>query len=384
MNNIPTLNQLYNQIIADFESSGAFDITIPVFGKNFLRGLAMVQAAKLKIYYLLIGKVQKNIFADTADSEANGGTLERFGRVKLNRNPFAAIAGVYDVEVTGLIGSTIQASTTFKSDDNSLNGGYLFVLDETFILTSTTDTISLRALTSGLESRLIVGDTLTSTQPISGVNSQVEVTAITTIPQSAETIEEYRRKTLEAYRLEPQGGSGADYRLWAFEVQGVKQAYPYATSGFNNEIDLFIEAIDGDGVPTNDLLDDVRDNIELPTSTRPARKPLGIFQINYLPIETWDIDIVINDFVDLTTEIEEEIEEAIIDVISQIRPFVSSVDILSERNDIISKNIIIQTILNTRSGSVFGAIDLSVNGNPVTSSQFLFGRIPLFNSLTFA
>ena len=83
---IPTLKELYDQVLSDLETQ--YSISIPLFGKNFLRALAMVQAAKLKIFYLAVANLQKNIFVDTADPEASGGTLERFGRVKLGRNPF--------------------------------------------------------------------------------------------------------------------------------------------------------------------------------------------------------------------------------------------------------------------------------------------------------
>jgi hypothetical protein len=76
---IPTLAELESQIINDLESK--YGSNIPSFGKVFLRVLAKVQAAKLKLYYLAIGELQKNIFIDTATPEALGGTLERFVRI---------------------------------------------------------------------------------------------------------------------------------------------------------------------------------------------------------------------------------------------------------------------------------------------------------------
>src|SRR4051812_1989999 len=118
---IPTLVELYNAIKSDLETE--FGATIPVVGKSFLRVFAACQAAKLKLYYLTVGKLQKNIFVDTADPESLGGTLERFGRVKLGRNPFPAQAGQYKIGVSGSIGAVIKSSTTFKSDDNSLSPG---------------------------------------------------------------------------------------------------------------------------------------------------------------------------------------------------------------------------------------------------------------------
>ena len=102
MINIKTTSELYTSILADIEAE--FGISISLTGKVFLRAMAAVQAAKLRIFYLALGKVQKNIFVDTADPAAQGGTLERFGSVKLNRYPTAATAGEYLVTVTGTSG----------------------------------------------------------------------------------------------------------------------------------------------------------------------------------------------------------------------------------------------------------------------------------------
>src|SRR5688500_5678547 len=226
---IPTLNQLYTSILNDLETE--FGTNIPLFGKNFLRALAAVQAAKLKLYYVALGGVQKNIFVDTADPESSGGTLERFGRIKLGRNPFPAQAGQYEVQVTGSVGATIPASSTFKSNDDSLNPGKLYVLDLAYMLIATTDTITVRALEAGTDSRVEVGDQLTATAPISGVNSLVEVTAESVAPLDAEGTEEYRGKAVEAYQLEPNGGAASDYRIWSFDVPGVARVYPYARTG---------------------------------------------------------------------------------------------------------------------------------------------------------
>src|ERR1700739_2834525 len=103
---IPTFSQLYNGILSDLQTQ--FGVNINPVGKSFLRILASVQAGKFKLYYLAIGNLQKNIFVDTADPEELGGTLQRFGRVKINRNPFQAIAGQYTVRLAGQAGATIN------------------------------------------------------------------------------------------------------------------------------------------------------------------------------------------------------------------------------------------------------------------------------------
>lgn len=389
---IPTLKELYDDIIDDIEAD--FGATIPLFGKSFIRVMAGVQAAKLKLFYLALGNVQKNIFVDTADRESKGGTLERFGRAKLGRDPFAAVAGVYTAEVTGSVAAVIPAGTTFKSDDDSANPGFIFRLDTEKTLTAGTDTISLRALTAGLDSQLEVGDTLTATAPIANVDETATVTVETTEPLAAEDIEEYRRKALAAYQLEPQGGAATDYRLWAADAQGVQEVYPYAKSGAANEINLYVEATtddssDGYGTPTSAILDAVEEVVELdPDTTKPinqrGRRPLAVFQIHYLPVSPKPIDIIIASYVDITAAKQASILAAITAAINEVRPFISGADVLSEKNDILDKNKIVATILEAVPGSIFGAITLKVDSVSVSTYTFSDGNIPYFNSIAYS
>jgi uncharacterized phage protein gp47/JayE len=386
MINIPTLQQLYNSILADLENE--YGITIPLFGKNSLRAQAAVQAGKLWIYYKLIGFLQKNIFADTADPEAIGGTLERFGRVKLGRNPFPAVAGQYSVLVTGTPGQTIPALTTFKSNDDSANPGLLYILDAPFTLTAGPDFITLRALTAGLDAELEIGNQLTVTTPLALIDPIVSVAVEVVQPLAAETIDEYRRKVLDAYRLEPQGGAGADYRIWAADVQGVFQSYPYAKIGFANEINLFVEATiadstDGKGTPTAGILQDVEDSIELPTASRPSRKPLAVYNIDYLPVTPKDIDITITGFVGLTAAIQTDIFNTIKAELDSVRPFVSSIDIVANKNDIFDTNKIISLIIEANPGSVFGAVQLEIDAVVFPTYTFTDGNIPFLNSVNY-
>jgi uncharacterized phage protein gp47/JayE len=391
MTRIPTILELYNDIINDLETE--MQVRIPLVGRYFLRALAMVQASKLKLYYLAIASVQKNIFVDTADSEADGGTLERFGRVKLNRNPFTAIQGQYTLEVVGSIGATIKSETTFKSNDENVNSGKLFILDADYTLTSTTDTITVRALEGGTNSKQFVGDKLSATAPIANVNKIGTITSETVEPLDAESLEDYRRKALESYRLEAQGGAGTDYRLWSYDAQGVEQTYPYATSGQSNEVTVYVEAeltasTDGKGTPSTPIQQAVLDVIEFdPDTTKPTnergRRPLGIFQVNILPITVKEVDIIIENYVGLTTQIATDIENALKTEVDKLRPFVSSCDILADKNDLLDNNKIIATILNAKSGASFGAITLKIDSVVTTSYVFAFGNIPHFNSVTF-
>ncbi len=382
---IPTIQQIYASVLADLEAE--FNVTIPVVGKSFLRGMAAVQAGKLWLSYKALGNVQKNTFVDTADPEAQGGTLERWGRVKLNRNPFPATSAQYTVQVTGTTGAIIPAQSTFKSDDSSQNPGKLFVLDVAFELDGVNQ-IVLRALESGLDSQLSISDTLTITAPVALVDALVTVVTETVEPQAAEDIEEYREKVIESFQLEAQGGAGADYRLWSGEVQGVDNSYPYAVSGQTGEVNLFIEATvadstDGFGTPSQALLDAVKENIEVPTADLPARKPLGTL-VNYLPVTPLEVNINIDSFADLTVDIETLITSAIESDLTEVRPFVDSIDILANKNDIFDVNNIISIILTARPGSVFGAVTLTVDGSTVNTYTFEGGEIPYLGTVSFS
>ncbi len=391
MRNIPTLNELYTDIISDLESQ--YSATISLVGKVFLRALAMVQAGKLKLFYLAIGLLQKNIFVDTADSESIGGTLERFGRIKLGRNPYPARAGVYVLTVTGSIGATIKASTTFKSDDTSLSPGFLFVIDNDYVLVATTDYITVRALTIGVESKLSLLDTLTSTSPIALVNNPVTVYSITTEPLAAEDIEAYRLAIINSYRLEAQGGAATDYRLWSSDAQGVRFVYPYAKSGAVCEVDLYIEATvadstDGKGTPSAQLLLDVEAVVDRSPDTsldanERGRRPLQVI-VHYLPVTIKTVDIVITGFTGITNDQKTVLLNAITDSVNLIRPFIDAADDLVNKNDTIDNNKIIGVITTQIPGSVFSSVTISVNGVVVSIYNFTLGNIPYLNSITYA
>jgi|SRR5690242_5314533 len=388
---IPTIAQLYDLILADLQAE--YGTSIPTFGKNFLRVVAAVQAGKMKLMYLAIGDLQKNIFVDTATPESAGGTLERFGRVKLNRNPFPAVAGQYTVSVTGTTGSVIPAQQQFKSDDTSTSPGILFILDVAKQLSAPTDTMLLRALTVGLGGRLSIGDTLTAVSPIAGVSSVVTVTVETVEPVAAEDLEDYRRKALDAYRQEPQGGAATDYRLWAADAQGVEQTYPYAKTGASNEINVYVEAttvdsVDGQGTPSAALLQRVSEVIEFdPDVSKPqserGRRPLGVLEVHVLPVTVRQIDITIPSYANLTAEIQLAIQDALEEMINNIRPFIPACDVIEEKNDILDVNKIISTILISQPGASFGTVQMEVDNFVTSSFQFTLGNIPHLNVVLF-
>lgn len=390
MQNIPTTVQINQAFISNIE--GQFGISLSTNSKSFLLSLCNTESAELKLLYLVLGYIQQNMAPDLAQSESVGGMLERYGRIKLGRNPYGAIAGSYQVQVAGSIGAVINGQVTFKSDDNSEHPGILYILDDPFALVTGTDTIVLRALTAGTEGSLNIGDTLTATSPIALVNSSVTVTGVSVQPLDAESLEAYRTALLKTYRLSPQGGSPADYRLWSQDAQGVANVYPYAASGLTNQVNLFIESIlsdstDGKGTPSALMLQAVEAVVNFnPDTTLPVlqrgRRPITVI-VNYLPVTPMQVDISIPSFVGITPAIESIILTAMTSYLSTIRPFVAAADVLSDKNDTLSVNGIIGVLSSVVPGSSYGSIMLKINGVQMDSYRFVLGNIPWLNQITY-
>lgn len=381
---LPTILQLTESILTDLETE--YGSTINEEGRAVLRAIAVVQAGKLKQYYLSLALLQKNIFVDTCDEE----TLKRFGIIKIGRYPFAAVAARYQITVTGTVGGVIPAETTFKSDDTSLSPGILYILDTAFTMTATSELITVRALTLGLDGELDIADTLTATAPIPLVNSSATVFSESVAPLAAETIESYREVVIASYRLETQGGSGGDYRIWSRDAQGVARVYPYAKTNAVSEVDLFIEAnapdsSDGKGTPTQAIIDAVESvvntnpDITLPDDER-GRRPLQVI-VNYIPVTVRLIDIIITGAVNFSLTEKAQILSELTSYVSGVRPYVASVDFVE--NDIIDNNNVTGVIVTTKPGAVFTSLTIKVNNVVVASYQFLLGNIPFLSSVTY-
>ena len=311
-----------------------------------------------------------------------GGTLERFGVVKLNRLPTPATAGIYKINVTGEIAATIAAGTTWKSLDSSTSPDHLFVNDASFVFTATSGIIEIRALDLGATARLEVADQLQVTAPIANVDSFADVATIETSPTEAESDEEYRDTVIQAYREEPQGGARVDYKAWARDVPGVRDSYPYVKDGEAGVIDLFVEAnpvdsTDGNGTPPQSILDDVEAEIE------PSKIPMGTFDINYLPVIPLAVDVEILNLSD--SSFLTPIKNALIPVLFEIRPFIDGADDPNDKN---KDKLYVSDVVNVVRGVIginatFDDVAVKVDSNLIVSFfQFEDDKIPFANTVT--
>jgi uncharacterized phage protein gp47/JayE len=402
MTTLPTLLDLFNGVISSMQVQ--FGAPLPLFGRSLLRGLAGSWSGQLKSVYNAVGNVQKNIWFDTADPESMGGTLERFGRIYLLRNPYPATQGQYTVAVTGDAGAVIEAQTTFLSDIGSLSPNLLYVLDTTYTLTGTDDSITLRALTAGTKASLLEGNTLTATKPLANISQGVTVTAVTVNPIDAETVEQYRAAIGLHVQLAPQGGADPDYRIWGSEFPGVAKIYPYTPGGTPWQVNVYVEAILSDsvgppyyGVPTPTILAGVTDYINTDPNTGLKRKPMGVVlgpsNVGAIAVTVYQVAIAFTGASSISSADQTTIKNALVEAINKIRPFIAGCDNIADRNDTLSVSlpattggvappesyVIVAIAMTAVPGVLFTGVTMTVNGTPATAYTFDNGIIPFLD-----
>jgi uncharacterized phage protein gp47/JayE len=392
MKAIPTIKQLYSRLESAFKNR----LSITNSGlKNVLDAFASVLSAEFKSAYLYLSDIQRNLFPDTADSAENGGTLNRFGYIHLNRQPKPATHAYYRVLVSGEENSFLRSGITLKSNEDSTNAGKMFISEEDHYLSAIAEdnVFLIRSLETGGSNILKLEDELTITEPVIGIENTVIVEEIIALPIESESTEEYRRKILDSIRLEPQGGSRTDYRLWAQDAQGVRQVYPYVKENEAGVTQIFIEAnkedsVDGNGTPSELMIEDVKEVIyfdpdesldinqrgRIPTQTIPE----------FLPITLRPVDIQIQGLQENNIEIQALIKTNLDLFLLEIRPFIFGADLRKNRNDVLYSGQM-QNVLSDSLGNnnFFQDFKMFVDGQPEISFRFSFSNIPYLRNIIY-
>ena len=392
MKAIPTIKQLYSRIEAAIKNR--LDIT-DVELKLVLDVFTSVISAEFKLAYLYMSDIRNNLFPDTAETAENGGELNRLGQIYLNRQPKPATHGFMRFQVVGVENSFLRSGITFKSNDDSYNPGKMFISETEHFLSSNPDQniFVLRSLEAGAESILKVGDELTVTEPVIGIDNTIKITEIISLPIESETVESYRQKIIDAIQLEPQGGARTDYRLWAQDAQGVRQVYPYVKENAAGVVQVFVEAnavdsIDGKGTPSQYVLENVREVIymdpdeSLDINDR-GRLPIQAI-LEVLPISLKPVDITISGLRQNNIEIQNLIKTNIELFLKEVRPFVYGADLMRNRNDILYsgkvQNIVTDSLGNN---NFYDDFIMSVDGQIELKFMFSFANIPYLRNINY-
>lgn len=391
MKPVPSTVELQNRLSADITAQ----LEISDVGmKRVIDALSSVFAGELKLAYLYLQDIQNNVFPDTADLAVDGGELNRIGQIQLNRQPRPATSGIYSVAVVGDAGAVLKAGLTFKSNSESKSPGNLYILEQDYILTGTDDLITLRSLEAGPDFILEEEDTLTATEPLIGVDQIATVATVTTQPVAAESIELYRKSVIDAIRLEPQGGSRTDYRIWAADAQGVERVYPYVKVGEAGTVQVFVEAtvtdsIDSNGTPGTPLLEAVEEvilfdpDITLQTNQR-GRLPATVV-LEVLPIATKPVDIEIIGLQNDTPSVRSSIVANVTNFLFGVRPYIAGADLPRDKNDVLTA-VKAQAIVSDTVGNANTFTDFKIYVDGVEQNTYTFssGNIPYLRNVTYS
>lgn len=371
---IPTIKELYDGALANFESE--YSISVNPFGKAFLVALAGVLSMLLWLVYLGIGATQKNIWYDTCDYE----TLNRFGYTILGRFPFVAVKAQYSITVTGSVGGVIPATTVFQSDENSQNPGQLYQVDTSYVLVGPTENVIVNALAGGLDGQLQIGDTMTSTSPLLNVANQAIVITENTAPENAENLEDYRDKIGQKIRLTPGSWNAVDYRLVGIGVVGVEDIYAYGISA--TAVNVWVQGTVPVAFPGPSASPTV---ITAYTTALELVRPLPAFDINIAscPINNVDVTVTMGTFPAFSAQQQTDIENAVRAFINSVKPFIAAADTVEERNDTIAGYNLGSVISQAVPGYGYSAVTFDVAGTPTTVWQADNGNIAFFNSIAF-
>jgi len=334
------------------------------------------------IVYKYAGWMFLQIFVRTAsfeETEVLGvkvRPLVEWGRLIGIGDPNLAIQAelLLDITVTNQTGSLL-AGTQAVSNKNAIT----YILLSPVILDAAIKQGTFRAASDidggtggGIVGNLDPGDVVSFVNPLPNVERDMIVDSIVTTGVDAETEPVYRQRVIDRFQQQPQGGAGADYVIWGIEPTSVISILPY--TGDPGFVDVYVECstdIDPDGIPPQDILDDVREAITFDDGLQ-TRKPVNAF-LNVYPITRRGFDVYITGLiVDDPATVQQSIEDAITAYFLERSPYIEGVTPLPRRDKIQRNNIrsIIDSFVTAAGGS-FLDVTLFYDGTTPTDIYFL-------------
>jgi phage-related baseplate assembly protein len=276
-NEIPKTSQLFEQYLAIFE--GKINQTSPLNEKAFLRALSQILAMSgTQFNKLGAERILQNLI-----KTASGSDLDRLGSepgLDITRIPAEA------AQLTATIPGTDEVTIPVTIDFVGVGNGVRYNLDAAATVIGGIATLQLTAQDLGIIGNLNLGDTLIIGTQVAGVETIATVTVITNIGAEEETDDNYRERIATKAAGATGGGNAQDYKIWAEEVAGVAEAYPFSgepfddppPTSFPSDRTVYVEStqdINQDGIPPASLLTEVRAALNTDPVTGLSRPPLG-------------------------------------------------------------------------------------------------------------
>ena len=253
-----TIEEVQQLLIRSFEHE--FNTQLRILPKSFIKVLCKVFAGVFIIVYKLVGWYFLQMFPETADWEevtilgVRLRPLVKLGVLFGVGEPLAGVQwrGTIIIDVLTQ-GSVLYSGTQLKSSVT----GRLYIVEETKTLLQTKETVSVVCIEIGTAGNLEQNDTLNFVNPYGFIKTEAVVSDVARVGLDNELESSYRNRVINRFRLQPQGGALADYRIWASEVPGVLNVYPYNDKEQPGGVLLYVSGISGvyaDRIPDRGLL----------------------------------------------------------------------------------------------------------------------------------
>ena len=274
-----TIEEVQKLLIRSFEHK--FNTQLRILPKSFIKILCKVFAGVFIVVYKLVGWYFLQMFPETADwKEVTILGVRLRPLVKLGvlfgvGEPLAGVQwrGIIIIDVLTQ-GSVLYSGTQLKSNVT----GKLYIVEETKTLLQQKETVSVVCTEIGTAGNLEQNDTLNFVNPYGFIKTEAVVSDVARVGLDNELESSYRNRVINRFRLQPQGGALADYRIWASEVPGVLNVYPYNDKEQPGSVLLYVSGISdvyADRIPDKGLLKKVGEACTYdPETGKATRKPL--------------------------------------------------------------------------------------------------------------
>jgi uncharacterized phage protein gp47/JayE len=274
-----TIAEIRDLLIAAFQQE--FNGIPRIIPRSFINIFSTVTAGVFIVLYKMIGWVFLQLFPETAYwKEVNVLGFKIRPLIKLGvlwgvGLPRSGTQWKGKIEVLVITQNTgLNAGLQLKSELT----GKIYITDNPVILEGETAAIDVTCNDSGIAGNLSAGDILKFVSPLGGVKKEAVVTEVTNSGIDDESEADYRYRVVNRYRTQPRGGSSADYRIWASEVPGVLNIYPYNDIDSPAGVLLYVSgnpAVFPGRVPSAALLARVGEAcVYDPKTGRSCRKPI--------------------------------------------------------------------------------------------------------------
>ena len=393
-----TIEEVQLLLIRSFEHE--FNTQLRILPKSFIKILCKVFAGVFIIVYKLVGWYFLQMFPETADWEevtilgVRLRPLVKLGVLFGVGEPMAGVQwqGIITIDVLTQ-GSVLYSGTQLKSSVT----GKLYIVEETKTLLQTKENVSIVCTEIGTAGNLEQNDTLNFVNPYGFIETEAVVLDVTRVGLDNELESSYRNRVINRFRLQPQGGALADYRIWASEVPGVLNVYPYNDKEQPGGVLLYVSGIPDvyvDRIPDSGLLKKVGEVCTYdPETGKATRKPLtamldpkndGSYS-NVKPITVAVFDIVITGVSGIVpADFAQVVKPALQNYFLDRDLYIRGLSDDNNRTNVISKNHVI-TVINQIAVSVkaiFETAEMRKDGKVVPLYALDNGELARLGGLT--